>query len=181
VKHTENCLRAQALASAAQADYDRTWPRYCRSCNGRGQWHETYDPSPAGVCLGPGTLTAAGPCPDCIEAARCPRCARLFTRLHDDAGQILGLDLPCAYCGWQEQDPGRPELPECWCATAEAEAVADRLLADSLPDSLKRTIREALAAGATKKAILTRAWHQAGGWTLTVLAIEQFLDRERGC
>lgn len=65
------------------------------------------------------------------------------------------------------------------CKGDEVVETATRLLLDSLPASLKTNLRNALAAGATKEAILQRVLHQTGGQrTLTVLAIEEFFDRE---
>ncbi len=62
------------------------------------------------------------------------------------------------------------------CKPDELAAIATRLLRESLPDSLKAALRDALAAGATKPAIYARVLRQAGGQrTLTVLAIEEFL------
>jgi len=55
---------------------------YCRSCLGRGEWRESYDPSPSGVGLSPGSMWDVGPC-GCIdhELPRCPRCGACTTRL----------------------------------------------------------------------------------------------------
>lgn len=65
------------------------------------------------------------------------------------------------------------------CKGDEVVETATRLLLDSLPASLKNNLRNALAAGATKEAIIERVLRQTGGQrTLTVLVIEQFFDSE---
>lgn len=65
------------------------------------------------------------------------------------------------------------------CKGNEVVETATRLLLESLPASLKTTLREALAAGASKEDIIERVLRQTGGQrTLTVLAIEQFFESE---
>lgn len=62
------------------------------------------------------------------------------------------------------------------CKGDEVVETATRLLLDSLPASLKARLREAVAAGATKEAIIERVLCQTKGQrTLIVLAIEEFL------
>lgn len=68
---------------------------------------------------------------------------------------------------------------EVICKGDEVVGTATRLLLESLPASLKTQLKEALAAGASKQAILERVLRQTGGQrTLTVLAIEEFFAKE---
>jgi hypothetical protein len=65
------------------------------------------------------------------------------------------------------------------CNGNEMVETAANLLRESLPASLKEIIREAIAAGATKKDIIERVLRLNGGQrTLTVLAIEEFFNSE---
>lgn len=57
--------------------WERQYPNYCRCCGGHGAFYSTYDPSPAGVSLGPGYMTDSDPCTDYHQLTLPPRRPRL--------------------------------------------------------------------------------------------------------
>ena len=78
--------------------YERTWPNYCRRCNGSGVVEYEDDPSAGGVALSPGTMTFEDPC-DCFTMALCPRCGRYIHKWMDE---VFDDPFPeCPVCGWK--------------------------------------------------------------------------------
>jgi hypothetical protein len=78
-RHTPECLAAHQQTAQERDAYIKAWPHYCRHCQGWGFFAYTYDPSPAGIALGPGWLQDYDPCPKCIERDLCPRCGHRLT------------------------------------------------------------------------------------------------------
>jgi hypothetical protein len=103
--HTEECAERIVSMEEQRASYRLKWPRYCRTCNGWGAFYSEYDPSPAGVSLGSGTMTDVEPCRDCSEMGVCPRCGY---------GNFDPEVFKCDNCGWTERD-GLPFAGECVC------------------------------------------------------------------
>lgn len=127
MEHTKQCQEATAKAQKAIEEFDQKWPKCCKKCGGAGELEYTYDPSPAGVSLAPGTMTDADPCPDCAEKGVCARCGEPLPEVFWSEGD---WPKPCPHCGtlfgWiyihgvQRENKAwigeiRPELPECWC------------------------------------------------------------------
>lgn len=117
IEHTPECRDAIDQRNLEIATYVTDWPDYCRRCQGWGGSHSTYDPSPAGVALGPGTMDDFDTCPDCIDKGLCPRCGE---SLSTGASMVAILDAPpllrCPACKWtDEETPGCPEPAECLC------------------------------------------------------------------
>ena len=104
----DGCLERKKKHEQAIADYKSAWPNFCRKCNGWGGHAYDYDPSPAGVCLAPGTMTDFDPCPHCIEKGICPRCGGV----NPDPEAFCDEDYACIHCGWVQADGGRPRD---WC------------------------------------------------------------------
>lgn len=106
--HSKECQSAIDQRSSDIAAWEIAWPNHCKTCHGWGGFYSTYDPSPSGVSLGPGTMDDFDTCPDCSDRDLCPRC---------------GVSLPhdfvasCKACGWTTDTPGRPEPAECTCWT----------------------------------------------------------------
>lgn len=111
MEHTSECNQAQAKFKAEVEAYHQAWPNHCDHCHGWGSHSYTYDPSPAGVALGPGFMVDTDPCSDCIEEAKCPRCGQ--QTFPDDTTMI------CSSCGFDlehtNKNPGLPEPPDCVC------------------------------------------------------------------
>jgi hypothetical protein len=109
--------RYRAKHASDVLDYQQTWPRHCADCRGWGLHLETYDPSPAGVSLGAGTMTDIALCVSCLEEERCPRCC-------EEAPWIDGVGAHCCTrCGFVEGEtegiPVAPQLSECDCWSLE--------------------------------------------------------------
>ena len=112
-EHTAQCQRQHTFFQVERARYAGRWPRYCRTCNGEGFIWYTYDPSPAGVSLAPGSMEDCDPCPDCVEKGICPRCGeQVWTEeAWDDTEPVV-----CPLCGWDETKPDSlPPEGECYC------------------------------------------------------------------
>lgn len=114
MQHTEQCRRRFAEATASKRAFALAHPAACPTCHGWGGMEESYDPSPAGVGLSPGTMTDWSPCPDCLEGGICPYCAQTLYCEATDPGMA---DPPfCTVCGWVlDASPGCPAPPECGC------------------------------------------------------------------
>lgn len=127
IEHKEGCWYPQALED--EQIYIEAWPGHCTNCHGWGGFVESYDPSPAGVALSPGSIQEYDPCPECLENRLCPRCGSSVDSYEDwDAGQ----PARCPGCGFiEEETPGRPfadnepcscmepEEPDDWCWRVE--------------------------------------------------------------
>lgn len=109
MNHTEQCTEAQAANTAAREAYQKEWPNHCTTCEGWGIFEFSYDPSPAGVSLGSGSMRDAEPCTDCYELGVCPRCGGAFPQ------DLLEEGTPCPHCGFHEGTPGMPPPHECDC------------------------------------------------------------------
>lgn len=83
----------------------RTWPDYCRKCSASGlvggfvggHW----DPP-----------EAPDPCPDCISAGKCPRCAAEYALPESDVNRDAMIETvlesetwTCRNCGWTVASP----------------------------------------------------------------------------
>lgn len=112
--HTFECSIASASRQLQINAYRMLWPNHCRECHGVGGHFDTYDPSPGGVALSPGTMIDFDPCHWCLEEARCPRCA---TRYGGQLADELIEDGLCIACGWDGQSNASFEPPpyECGC------------------------------------------------------------------
>ena len=124
VEHTEGCLQQGAEIEKLRQEYAAKWPGYCKKCEGCGAFSTQYDPSPAGVSLGPGSMMDCDPCPECAEKELCPRCGGPMP--YDDDQP----DKPCASCGWNgyEETPGMPPEHECYCWEKEIDEIEERVL-----------------------------------------------------
>ena len=114
-EHTDQCQRQHTFAKVERARYTARWPRYCHTCKGEGALYYTYDPSPAGVSLAPGSMEDCDPCPDCVERGICPRCGEQVW--DDDSWDMFpSTPLVCGLCGWNEhKSNGLPPEGECCC------------------------------------------------------------------
>ena len=113
IECTDECKAQHAEWEKARDAYAAKWPRYCRHCQGWGYFEYSYDPSPAGVSLSPGTMTDSDPCHKCIEEGVCPRCGK---QVFDDDDWDSGEPIVCPKCGWKEAAPDAIESePECVC------------------------------------------------------------------
>jgi len=109
VNHTIECEENAVKANLDREIWEARWPNYCRTCEGAGASFESYDPSPAGVSLSPGTMTDVSICPDCAEKGICSRCGKqAWDPEKDDCSP------PCPHCGWDGKDC-LPAAPECLC------------------------------------------------------------------
>jgi len=113
-EHTDQCKKQHVDLQVERARYAAKWPNYCRKCHGEGFTWYTYDPSPAGVSLSPGSMEDCDPCPDCIEKGLCPRCGQKVWDGIDDWEN--NEPVMCPLCGWDESEPdSMPPEPECYC------------------------------------------------------------------
>jgi len=121
LKHSKTCQERMDAIAAAIAAYDAKWPAACKKCGGVGEQTERYDPSPAGVHMGGGGyMEDTGPCPECFEEGKCPRCASELTSAED----FEWSKCDCGWCWTTEDGPvddkgkkiePRPEEDECGC------------------------------------------------------------------
>lgn len=124
-KHNYNCWLRRNEWEEQVAIYDNEWPDHCKACDGAGKFEDTYDPSPAGVSLGSGTITDVAICDECVQdfPMRCPRCGGTWVygdadNYDDIVDDIVSNEKPCSRCGWNwAKTPGdwRPQEPECFC------------------------------------------------------------------
>lgn len=116
--HSIECISRRAAWALEVHEYIIRWPNYCRKCRGWGGHMDSYDPSPAGVSLSAGRMYEFEPCPDCMDAFRCPRCGRqaLVENIDDTTVEIDDPEeARCLNCGWRMESGGLPEEVECWC------------------------------------------------------------------
>ena len=109
--HSKECLERTAKVMILIAEWTAKWPDYCTKCDGRGEFVYSFDPSPAGVSLSPGTLEDVEPCGQCTEQGICARCGE--AGLNPETGEG-----PCSHCGWNYDDC-LPHMPECFCWAAD--------------------------------------------------------------
>lgn len=109
IEHSPECQKESNERLAARERWILEWPNYCKTCDGAGSSYSTYDPSPAGVSLGPGSMTDVSICPDCAEKGICSRCGHQAWNPDTD-----DCSTPCTNCGWDGEDRLPPQ-PECYC------------------------------------------------------------------
>jgi len=108
--HTQACDEAFAKAHDLREEFEKKHPNFCRNCGGAGVFYESYDPSPAGVSLGSGSMIDVYLCEECIEQNKCPLCGQ--ETLSEDGTK-------CSSCEYEfEKSPTFPELPECHCQSS---------------------------------------------------------------
>lgn len=105
LEHSEACIQQFAQYDTAVVTFWQKYPGACRTCQGWGGQGSSYDPSPAGVSLSPGSMYDFDPCPDCEGNEALPLCA-LCGQICAEGGARL-----CA-C---PSDTGIPSAPECFC------------------------------------------------------------------
>ena len=118
MEHTEQCEEDRVRIEKVREEYVKQWPNYCRRCNGWGGFGSTYDPSPAGVSLGSGSMEDFDPCPDCGEKNLCSRCG-------------WGVDFSnaietCPHCGAKFMGAIGIPRHECYCYEIEAQNMIDK-------------------------------------------------------
>jgi hypothetical protein len=111
LQHTAACVHRRERYMADLAMWEAKWPGYCRRCGGKGMIEYSFDPSPAGVSLAPGTMTDADPCPVCLEHGWCPRCGKALTTDYENSSTW------CEACEWNGQNDFEcaPVEPKCEC------------------------------------------------------------------
>jgi len=124
MKHTQECNERQFKHLTDVAKFEAAHPKYCKHCNGWGMFFSTYDPSPAGVGLSPGTMTDSNPCPACVDNNLCPLCASELTGEWGEEDNLMRCSNP--ECNWNELvEDGLPEAPECLCWEEQQEDLED--------------------------------------------------------
>jgi len=73
-----------------RAEYERTYPKYCKDCKGKGG-HITFSPD-----------VYFWECEKCVKQNICPRCGE----------QTLDEMQKCSDCGWDRCDNEQRGLPE---------------------------------------------------------------------
>lgn len=122
MKHKEHCDKSFDLYEALRADYEQSYPNYCKKCNGWGGSYSKYDPSPSGIALSPGYMEEFDLCPHCLEQSICPRCGNSNIFMDEDNN----YKNTCGSCGFVEgESEGRPIEPECWCCFGMPESIFD--------------------------------------------------------
>jgi hypothetical protein len=84
-------LQTRESVATERAAWEAQHPKFCRHCGGHGGFYSSFDPSPAGVSLAPGSMTDYDACSECVEKGICPVCGH--TTLNDEGAS-------CASCGW---------------------------------------------------------------------------------
>ena len=121
--HLKKCLERQAEFERSLKEYETQFPNYCRECQGNGEISYSYDPSPAGVFLSPGTMTDVDPC-TCLEQFHCPRCNKYVSEWAEWTPGIEWDEITCPHCDWKLHiSSGCPETDgECNCFDEWVEA-----------------------------------------------------------
>lgn len=101
--HSEACDKDSAAAKAAHEAYFVQWPNACRKCSSWGGHGSSYDPSPSGVGLSPGSMYDFDPCDDCWGKMKCSRCGLDPAWPEDSDGSGA-----CPSCGWTDGTDGAP-------------------------------------------------------------------------
>lgn len=107
--HTQDCFNRMTVAEASRAEYLKTYPNACHTCHATGEIRWTENGAPHGA--GNWAMPMTGPCPDCYEQGRCPRC---HTQHPDDWTE--DDPKPCTSCNWDKvTSVPLPAVPECSC------------------------------------------------------------------
>ena len=115
--HSLTCTERTARMEMERAEWEATWPRYCRSCGGYGTMESGGDWVPYGS--GNTRLPSyPEPCSTCGEAGLCPRCGEQVAHDAESSENFFEGEAACPFCGWcWGKNPGDvlPEEPECHC------------------------------------------------------------------
>ena len=111
--HSKECMDNFDAWQKEMDAYNEQWENHCGECSGWGGRYYSYDPSPAGVGLSPGSFTDFDTCPHCIDLGHCPRCSAAWNPLQPNP--LEDDEAACPNCGWTVNTPGAPESPECFC------------------------------------------------------------------
>lgn len=100
-EHSARCKAGEMLRLLERETWRRSYPNYCKTCNGWGQFYSSFKPD-----AGPGYLEDIEPCNNCTADGLCARCG----------GPLSPVDAsgPCQDCGWNYDD-GMPPEWECLC------------------------------------------------------------------
>lgn len=114
MKHTDYCTTSCISHQKEVEEFEKNHPNYCRHCDGWGVYFSTYDPSPSGVSLSPGTMLDCDVCPECVDKNLCPLCMIETVPVvgHEDNERV------CLTCNWKEDNENHEGLsdgPECHC------------------------------------------------------------------
>lgn len=117
--HSQACIEYTERLTKANAEYESKHPNYCRSCSATGMvtWYESV---PYG--MGSTSMPMGDICETCLGKNKCPRCGEVVWT-DDDVNEAD--KLVCPKCGWNDEEPGCPPLPDGYCS-CEAEE-EDRL------------------------------------------------------
>jgi len=115
IKHSDECVKARAAYERDLAELYASYPKHCQKCGGWGGRYSLYDPSPAGVSLGPGHMVDFDPC-ECVNNGICPLCGEKSASVQEAIE--TGVDIVCSLCGWKVGD-SVPQEPECFCGWNE--------------------------------------------------------------
>lgn len=121
--HTGECWASMNAEWDKMDQWVREHPNYCRNCQGMGGFAGSYDPSPAGVSLSPGSMQEFDYCQECTEKGICPECGK---QMFDPDTSDWSEMLVCPHCNWKEETAaGMPQGHQeyCPCQEAEMEAV----------------------------------------------------------
>ena len=117
VNHQPECLEYNNRRLLAILEFAEEWPNYCRMCGATGEVCYSFDPSPAGVALSPGSMQDCDPCEGkenrpCAEQGFCPRCASNIADPYAEDEE----HTYCQTCGWEwHKTDSAPPAPECVC------------------------------------------------------------------
>lgn len=109
IKHTPECIAADAARSATFKAWVDRWPDACDNCGGHGAFHfhgDRYTPP------------YSDPCDTCTDKGLCARCGKPGLTSEERGDSSTG-DGPCKECGWNYDD-ALPAMREDPCACEEA-------------------------------------------------------------
>ena len=117
--HKSSCYQVRARIELERHWYMTAWPNYCIECGGWSGFWSSYDPSPAGVSLGAGSIQDFETCGRCYDKELCPRCGHYLAYVSDmQHGPDQDGDYTvCTSCGWRDDQEieGIAEHDECEC------------------------------------------------------------------
>jgi len=115
--HTPSCQKRIDKITESREKFIAQYPNYCTKCGGSGLIGYSYDPSPAGVSLGSGSMYDCEPC-SCVEEGRCPRCIGDLVFIQGVLPNEYDYSI-CPSCHWPDRDPnlceGIAEYDDCEC------------------------------------------------------------------